>query len=65
MFLGGEALSARFCLSFPPPPFCLSCALEKGTTWPNLSELEDRKKVSLFFGYHRLSELTGGLWNHA
>lgn len=44
MFLRGESLSARFCLSFPPPPFSLSCVLEKGTRWPNLSELQGHKE---------------------
>lgn len=29
MFLGGETLSARFCLSVPPPPFCLSCVFRE------------------------------------
>lgn len=44
MFLGGESLSARFCPSVPPPPLCLSCVLQKGTRWPYLSELQDRKE---------------------
>lgn len=42
--LRGESLSARFCLSLPPPPLCLSCVSQGAARWPNVSELQDRKE---------------------